>query len=63
MSRATMNPDFCHFRFHVEPQAPLHMSAYNKGSTRRLTLGGNVIRAGLGARFACLRATHRQGGL
>ena len=51
-----------HFRFHLEPKAALHMPAYNKGSTLRLTPKGNVIRRGFGARFACLRATHRQGG-
>ena len=31
-----------HFRFHLEPQAPLHMPAYNKG---------NVIRGGFGSAF------------
>ena len=31
-----------HFRFHLEPQAPLHMPAYNKG---------NVIRGGFGSTF------------
>jgi hypothetical protein len=24
-----------HLRFHLEPKAPLHMPAYNKGSTAR----------------------------
>jgi hypothetical protein len=33
---------FQHFRFHLDPKAPLHMPAYNKG---------NVIRGGLAARF------------
>jgi CRISPR-associated endoribonuclease Cas6 len=31
-----------HFRFHLEPKAPLHMPAYNKG---------NVIRGGFGSTF------------
>ena len=33
-----MIPDFSfqHFRFHLEPKAPLHMPAYNKGSTMTL---------------------------
>ena len=31
-----------HFRFHLEPKAPLHMPAYNKG---------NVIRGGFGGTF------------
>ena len=31
-----------HFRFQLEPQAPLHMPAYNKG---------NVIRGGFGSAF------------
>ena len=31
-----------HFRFHLEPKAPLHMPAYNKG---------NVIRGGVGSTF------------
>ncbi len=31
-----------HFRFHLEPKAPLHMPAYNKG---------NVIRGGFGSAF------------
>jgi len=31
-----------HFRFHLEPRAPLHMPAYNKG---------NVIRGGFGSTF------------
>ena len=48
-----MNFYFHQFRFHLEPEAPLRMPAHNKG---------NVIRGGLEARFACLRATHRQGG-
>ena len=30
------------FRFHLEPKAPLHMPAYNKG---------NVIRGGFGTTF------------
>ena len=33
---------FHHFRFHLEPKAPLHMPAYNKG---------NVIRGGFGSTF------------
>jgi CRISPR-associated endoribonuclease Cas6 len=33
---------FQHFRFHMEPTAPLHMPAYNKGS---------VIRGGFGSTF------------
>ena len=40
-----------HFRFHLEPKAPLHMPAYNKGSILRLTPGGNVIRGGFGSAF------------
>ena len=40
-----------HFRFHLEPKAPLHMPAYNKGSTLRLTPKGNVIRGGFGGTF------------
>jgi hypothetical protein len=31
-----------HFRFHLEPRAPLHMPAYNKD---------NVIRGGFGSTF------------
>jgi hypothetical protein len=31
-----------HFRFHLEPKAPLHMPAYNKG---------NVIRGGFGKAY------------
>jgi len=31
-----------HFRFHLEPKAPLHMPAYNKG---------NAIRDGFGSTF------------
>jgi hypothetical protein len=31
-----------HFRFHLEPKAPLRMPAYNKG---------NVIRGGFGTAF------------
>jgi hypothetical protein len=31
-----------HFRFHLEPKAPLHLPAYNKG---------NVIRGGFGSTF------------
>lgn len=31
-----------HFRFHLEPKAPLHMPAFNKG---------NVIRGGFGSTF------------
>jgi hypothetical protein len=39
---------FQHFRFHLEPRAPLHMPAYNKG---------NVIRGGfVGSRLAYLPA-------
>jgi len=34
------------FRFHLEPNAPLHMPAYNKGPTLRLTPKGNVTRGG-----------------
>jgi hypothetical protein len=39
-----MLPEFSihHFRFHLEPNAPLHMPAYNKG---------NVIRGGFGSTF------------
>jgi len=33
---------FNHFRFHIEPKAPLRMPAYNKG---------NVIRGGFGGTF------------
>ena len=33
---------FHHFRFHLEPKAPLHMPAYNKG---------DVIRGGFGSTF------------
>ena len=33
---------FNHFCFHLEPKAPLHMPAYNKG---------NVIRGGFGSAF------------
>ena len=33
---------FHHFRFHLEPKAPLHMPAHNKG---------NVIRGGFGSTF------------
>jgi len=50
-----MIPDFSlqHFRFHLEPKGALqmpaclratHRQAYNKGSARRLTPRGNVIR-------------------
>jgi hypothetical protein len=31
-----------HYRFHLEPKAPSHMPAYNKG---------NVIRGGFGSTF------------
>jgi hypothetical protein len=40
-----------HFRFRVEPKAPLHLPAYNNGSTLRLTPWGNVIRGGFGDTF------------
>jgi hypothetical protein len=43
---------FQHFRFHLTAKTSLHIPAYNTGQR----LSG----AGLGARFACLRATHRQ---
>jgi hypothetical protein len=33
---------FLRFRFHLEPKAPLHIPAYNKG---------NVIRGGFGSTF------------
>jgi hypothetical protein len=49
------------FRFHLEPKAPLRMPAYNKGSTLRLTPGGNVIRGGFGSTFRL--SADRQGGL
>ena len=46
-----MTPNFSlhRFRFHLEPKSPLHMRAYNKGSTLRLTPKGNVIRGGFGS--------------
>jgi hypothetical protein len=37
---------FHHFRFHLEPKAPLHMPAYNKG---------NVIRGGFGSHVSADR--------
>jgi len=40
-----------HFRFHLEPKAPLHMPVHNKGSTLRLTPEGNVIRGGFRSTF------------
>jgi len=42
---------FDHFCFHLEPKVPLHMAAYNKGLTQRLTPGGNVIRGGVRSTF------------
>jgi hypothetical protein len=55
-----MNFSFHHYRFHLEPKAPLqmpaclratHRQAYSKGSTRRFTPRGNVIRGGFGSTF------------
>ena len=67
-----------HFRFHLEPKAPLHLPAYNKGSTlrlrrersaERLTPRGNGIRGGFGSAFrwiacriAALLRKNRAGG-
>ena len=42
-----------HFRFHLEPKAPLHMPAHNKG---------NVIRGGFGSTFR-LSARAQAGGI
>jgi len=47
------NVSLQHLRFHLEPKAPLHMPAYNKG---------NVIRGGFGSTFR-LSAVAAQAGL
>jgi len=47
-----MNFYFHQFRFHLEPKAPLHMPAYNKG---------NVICGGFGSTFRL--SADRQDGL
>jgi len=51
--RASLDNQFSihHFRFQLEPKAPLHMPAYNKG---------NVIRGGFGSTFRL--SADRQGG-
>lgn len=47
-----VNLSLHHFRFHLEPQVPLYMPAYNEGK---------VIRGGFGSTFRL--SADRQGGL
>ncbi|HTN70732.1 MAG TPA: hypothetical protein VMO00_06540 [Methylomirabilota bacterium] len=48
---------FQHYRFHLQPKAPLHMPAYNKGSVIRGGFG-STLRLSAGAqagRIVCDR--------